>query len=327
MKPFMLSMFSILGIFFFPQMMMADDGDSLSCYPRSSLSYAMISPNEGEKLTFGNERIHVRQKQNEVAEVPDGAILGDVNKDKDVDISDVVFLVNYILSGESAIGAIDMLSADINRDSAIDISDVVGLVNMILAGIRIYLFCPDEHHPHLIDLGLPSGTMWSCCNVGADCPESSGGFYAWGETEEKDKYNWSTYIHCDGSMDTCHDLGGDIAGTKYDVAHVQMGGLWRMPSYEQLSELLENCTNEWTKVNGVYGCKFTGTNGGSIFLPAAGYRWWSGFVDVGSCGYCWSSTPYSSYPFFAYSLYFSSGGAGTSDFRYQGRTVRPVIKF
>ena len=63
-----------------------------------------------------------------------------------------------------------------------------------------YFSCPDDHHPHMIDLGLPSGTLWSCCNVGATKPEEYGGYYAWGETEEKDYYAWSTYIHCDGYM-------------------------------------------------------------------------------------------------------------------------------
>ena len=83
--------------------------------------------------------------------------------------------------------------------------------------------CPDDNHPHAIDLGLPSGTKWACCNVGTTTPEGYGGYYAWGETEEKEIYDWTTYIHCDGSMETCHDLGSDIAGSEYDVAHVQWG--------------------------------------------------------------------------------------------------------
>ena len=66
--------------------------------------------------------------------------------------------------------------------------------------------CPDTHHPHEIDLGLPSGTKWACSNVGANKPEEYGGYYAWGETEEKSYYDWSTYIHCDGSYGTCHKL-------------------------------------------------------------------------------------------------------------------------
>ena len=135
-----------------------------------------------------------------------------------------------------------------------------------------YLTCPDENHPHIIDLGLPSGTKWACCNVGADKPEAYGGKYAWGETNEKSNCNWNTYIHCDGSEVTCHDLGFDIAGTQNDVAHVQWGGSWVMPSLEQMNELLDNCSSEWTTLNGINGYKFTATNGGSVFLPAAGHH-------------------------------------------------------
>ena len=137
-----------------------------------------------------------------------------------------------------------------------------------MPGQDAYLTCPDNNHPHLIDLGLPSGTKWACCNVGANKPEAYGDYYAWGETETKSTYDWSSYIHCDGSQSTCHNIGSDIAGTQYDVAHVQWGGSWVMPSQSQIKELVENCTHEWTTLNGVNGRNFTGTNGGTIFLPA-----------------------------------------------------------
>ena len=57
---------------------------------------------------------------------------------------------------------------------------------------KSYLTCPDNNHPHIIDLGLPSGTKWACCNVGASIPEGYGYYYAWGETETKDHYDWNT---------------------------------------------------------------------------------------------------------------------------------------
>ncbi|MBQ6064081.1 MAG: hypothetical protein IJK87_10720, partial [Prevotella sp.] len=113
--------------------------------------------------------------------------------------------------------------------------------------------CPDANHPHMIDLGLPSGTKWACCNVGATAPEQYGGYYAWGEVNEKSYYDWSTYIHCDGHYYDCHNLGSDIAGTQYDVAHVKWGGSWVMPSHAQQVELLNYCTSTWTTENGVYG--------------------------------------------------------------------------
>ena len=195
-----------------------------------------------------------------------------------------------------------------------------------------YLTCPDDHHPHLIDLGLPSGTKWACCNVDTDHPENHsptnyGGYYAWGETETKTTYDWSTYKHCDGSSSTCHDLGSDIAGTKYDVAHVKWGGSWVMPTKEQQDELLDNCTSTWTTQNGVSGRLFTGTNGGSIFLPAAGYRNYSFLYSAGSYGYFLSSSQNPSGTYYAYYLRFGSGDTNTSsNYRYYGFTVRPVSR-
>ena len=193
--------------------------------------------------------------------------------------------------------------------------------------------CPDDHHPHLIDLGLPSGTKWACCNVDTDHPENQsptnyGGYYAWGETETKSTYSWSTYTHYDGSSSTCHNLGSDIAGTQYDVAHVKWGGSWVMPSKELRDELKSNCTYEWTTVNGVKGGKFTSKiNGSSIFLPAAGYRNDSGLCSAGTYGGYWSSTQSPSGTNYAYGLYFySSGTYAGSRSRYNGRSVRPVVR-
>ena len=191
----------------------------------------------------------------------------------------------------------------------------------------ITLSCPDDNHPHAIDLGMPSGTKWACCNVGADTPEDYGGYYAWGETEEKGYYSLSTYIHYDGSSSTYHDLGNDIAGTQYDVAHVKWGGSWVMPSKDQNQELIENCNYEWIIVNDVMGAQFTGPSGGTIFLPAAGHRAAGDLYYVGSSGYDWASTHGESYSDSAYRLYFNWYNAYWSyvNYRYCGLTVRPII--
>lgn len=179
-----------------------------------------------------------------------------------------------------------------------------------------------------IDLGLPSGTKWASCNVGASKPEEYGSYYAWGETEEKEVYNWSTYIHCDGTYDTCHDLGSDISGTQYDVAHIKWGGNWCMPTLDDIKELYDNCTSEWTTLNGVNGRKFTSKiNGNSIFLPFAGYRWVGGLGRAGGSGDYWSSAQNPDYSGDAYGLYFDSGYANWGNYsRYNGRTVRPVVR-
>lgn len=184
--------------------------------------------------------------------------------------------------------------------------------------------CPDSHHPHVIDMGKAG--KWACCNVGASAPWEYGGYYAWGETEEKDNYDWSTYIHCDGSESTCHNIGSDISGTKYDVAHVKWGGNWRMPSYAECKLLENNCTYEWITINGISGGLFTSTNGNAIFLPAAGHRW-NDTTDFGDHVFYMSSTPHPSYSIRACSLYFRSGYAGTSYiYRCDGHSVRPVTE-
>lgn len=236
---------------------------------------------------------------------------------------------------------------DLNGDGVVSVSDVTELVNIILGGDapQSYLTCPDDQHPHLIDLGLPSGTKWACCNVGAGKPEAYGGYYAWGETKEKSIYYDVTYLYAtgvdeggDGWYDDWHDntntsgvwqnLGSDIAGTQYDVAHMKWGGSWVMPSIEQQEELINNCTNEWATMNGVNGCKFTSkTNGGSIFLPAAGDRCDSDLYDAGLSGGYWSSTKDPSRTSRAFGLFFNSIGASTEyDRRCWGHGVRPVIR-
>ena len=185
--------------------------------------------------------------------------------------------------------------------------------------------CPDNNHPHAIDLGLPSSTKWCCMNVGASSPEQYGGYYAWGETSEKSVYNHDTYSYFDG-LDRDGDgfmegnisivnIGSDIAGTSYDVAHVRMGGSWRMPSLAQLQELVNNCTRTFTQQNGVYGILVTGNNGGQLFLPAAGCRWQSDLYDAGSSGTYWLSSHEPDLNRSARAIYFDSDFWG---YRYNG---------
>ena len=186
--------------------------------------------------------------------------------------------------------------------------------------------CPDDNHPHAIDLGLPSGTKWACCNVGADKPEAYGGYYAWGETEEKEVYDWASYTLCEGRANTSQNLGSDIAGTSYDVAHVKWGGGWQMPSMEQLEELIQNCPYIWTVMDGVNGTLFTGSNGGTLFMPAAGQRWKNESNCVGNNGFFWTSTQLKYSVDDAYSLMFFVYDAVTDfNFRGLGFSVRPIM--
>ena len=186
-----------------------------------------------------------------------------------------------------------------------------------------------------VDLGLPSGLKWATCNVGATKPEEYGGYYAWGETEEKENYDWSTYKWCNGSYNTMtkYCTGSSCGTVDYktvldpedDVAHVKWGGRWRMPTLDELKELKNNCTWIWTTQNGVNGYKVTSkTNGNSIFLPAAGKRNGALLNYSGSVGGYWSGSLYSSSDL-AYLLYFFSGYYDC-EFSYRdfGFAVRPV---
>ena len=130
--------------------------------------------------------------------------------------------------------------------------------------------CPDSNHPHLIDLGLPSGTKWACCNVGASSPQDYGNYYAWGETVVKDYYHWDSYQYGNANLGQCQSIGSDISGTQYDAARAEWKARWQMPTQAQVQELLANCTFEESQMGGVNGGKLTAPNGNSIFLPDGG---------------------------------------------------------
>ena len=178
-----------------------------------------------------------------------------------------------------------------------------------------------ENGHEWVDLGLPSGLKWATCNVGAKTPEQCGNYYAWGETKPKDTYYQSNSLTYDKQMD---DISGNA---QYDAATANWGGDWRMPTKTEMTELINNCTWEWTKQNGVKGYKVTGPNDNSIFLPAAGY-FSEGWFNSGSCGddsRYWSSTPYEDGVSSAYFLCFGSDDRYMyGNIRYSGRSVRPV---
>ena len=190
--------------------------------------------------------------------------------------------------------------------------------------------------PQAVDLGLPSGLKWASWNVGASAPEEYGDYFAWGETQPKDNYNWSTYKFGTSSSgpfskyNTSNSYGTvdnkTVLDPEDDAAHVNWGGSWRMPTDAEWTELSNNCTWTWTTQNGVKGRLVTSkTNGNSIFLPAAGYRGGTYLTNVGSYGYCWSSSLYTGYPYRARYVYFNSDNVDSyNDSRYRGFSVRPV---
>ena len=112
---------------------------------------------------------------------------------------------------------------------------------------------------------------WATCNIGASTPEEYGDYFAFGETEPKDEYTEENYMLYGISHGEAHiGIGKIISGTEYDAASKQWGDDWRMPTEEELYELLSHCSWQWITKNGVNGYRVIGPNGNSIFLPAAG---------------------------------------------------------
>ncbi len=141
----------------------------------------------------------------------------------------------------------------------------------------------------VIDLGLPSGTLWAKCNIGATSPEKPGSFFAWGETQTKDVFTTNNYKWCkDGIMhmitkynvDADSDFRDNLKELDQadDAANVIMGQGWHMPTVRQFRELMNSqyCQSKWCKLNGTGGYLFTsvveGYEGRSIFIPIVGYK-------------------------------------------------------
>ncbi len=191
-----------------------------------------------------------------------------------------------------------------------------------------------------VDLGLPSGTKWATCNVGATKPEEYGNYYAWGETSTKSTYSWSTYKWCNGSSSTLtkYNTSSSFGTVDYktvleladDAARANWGGAWRMPTDAKWTELRNNCTWTWTddyNGTGVAGqIVMSNINGNSIFLPAAGGRGEDGLSGAGDYGRYYSSSLYQNYVSFAWNVKFDSGSV-VRDYgvRYIGHSVRPVL--
>lgn len=132
-----------------------------------------------------------------------------------------------------------------------------------------------------VDLGL--SVMWASYNVGATTLTGYGKHYAWGETDTKKRYDWSTLKYCtDKKGDTFSKyVNSSSFGTvddklcldaEDDVAHVVWGGDWRMPTKAEMDELVDSCNWRWHVTDGYLGYKVTARNGNFIFLPASGFR-------------------------------------------------------
>ena len=237
---------------------------------------------------------------------------------------------------------------------------VIALMMTISASAQFYIYCNDgnvikvdsismvapdadesntgktniENGYEYVDLGL--SVKWATYNVGAKCPEDCGDYFAWGETEPKEYYDWSTYKWCNGSKTTMtkyciNSEYGTIDNKKElelsdDAAYANWGGNWRMPTTKEQDELREQCIWTWTTLNEVNGYNVTSkSNGNSIFLPAAGSLAEGGLEEagIGFIGDYWSSSLGLSH--IAYGLFFVSDDMRRNNYyRYLGKPIRPV---
>lgn len=189
---------------------------------------------------------------------------------------------------------------------------------------------------------MGTSVKWAAYNLGATKPEEYGDYYAWGEVQTKDNYDWSTYKWCNGSSNTltkyCNSSSYGNEGftdnktllePDDDAAHINLGGNWRIPTYDEWTELLDGGVWEWTTYDGIYGYKIYGIGSGNIlFLPAAGERRYSGFKNVGSNGLYWSSSIYSyvSDPWGGWYMSFNANSNYLSGYsRSLGLSIRPVF--
>ena len=261
-----------------------------------------------------------------------------IARDPEVPLSEV------LAAGNSADGrSITNLSAPVAPQDAVTRSYLDSLVSFYVdivdsLGGQLTVFPEGNNgvyrNHEYVDLGLPSGTMWATCNVGASSPEDCGNYYAWGETRPKEIYNDSTYSF-EGNQSPLPSYR--------DAATANWGAGWRMPTDDDFVELMSNCAWRWTTINGVNGYIVRGFNGNSIFLPACASRFDGTFFisksadrDASESGSYWLSTmgqaPAETPTGFFWSpkffditrSYISYGCTSLINYRTVGQTVRPV---
>lgn len=181
-------------------------------------------------------------------------------------------------------------------------------------------------YTHAIDLGL--SVCWADMNLGAESEDELGNYYAWGEIQTKDTFVLDTYQHFDSVYIY---IGTEIQATNYDAALMNWGGKWRMPTSDEVQELIDECEWqwEWGTSFSTFGYRVKGPNGNSIYLPAAGgyykdsdpYTLWS----INDFGYYWSGSLVSKG--LATFMRFNHNKASVEiNDVYKGLSIRPVVE-
>lgn len=342
-----------------------------NCYSLTSLISINSSPSKCYNSSFENI-----DKNTCVVWVPNGSVnaykeangwkefqnikelnLGDVNIDYEVNKEDLNAIIKYIMAEEPECFYESL--ADLNNDGEVNAADVVMQVDAIMKADELSKNKAPTN-VEAIDLGLPKGTMWANMNIGAESPEDSGLYFAWGEavgytndTSDGRLFDWASYKWMNEGQSTGAQVNkyqiadGHTADCWYnsmaefigdgktmldledDAAYVNWGTNWHMPTYLDFRELFENTTYKWTTLNGVNGLMLTSKiNGNSIFLPAAGDRHRSGIYDLSDYGCYWSSSLHDFDSSSASFLIFNSVSTNPNSIagRFYGFTVRPVLR-
>ena len=240
----------------------------------------------------------------------------------------------YIKKFENPAAAVQYAIKDIPFITSVD-GDPIQNLHCNLSGKKLVnvsgIVKVQSAGPEMVDLGL--SVKWAKNNIGAtngDTAESwYGGYYAWGETETKSDYSWSTYKFGSSSPFSKYDTDGKtVLESVDDITTQTYGSNYRMPTYAELEEL-KALPNQWVTdyngISGLNGSVFTGTNGNTLFIPAAGF--FDGYThkNAGSFCYLWSSALVSDDPRSArYLLFGSSRIYLSNNYRYYGYSVRAV---
>lgn len=311
-----------------------NSGSSIELNAIANGGYKFLKWSDG--VTTNPRTITVTGNQSYTAQFEEiqSSLVGDIVVDGTVNAQDLNALVSAYLANTQV-----TKTTDIDNDSQLSIADITSLISMVYTASSSY----NSNGRQYVDLGLPSGTLWATCNVGASSPEDPGALYAWGEIETKDVYSWETYKWCNGTECKVNNktltkycdrggyglLDGKISlEPEDDVAHVNWGGDWHIPTKAEFQELIENCTAKWTKIsNDLHVYIFTGPNGKTITLPAAGefsnstrssdrFYYWSSDLHV-------SDLPANNHATHSFALENDKEFVGL--YRYKGYAVRPVL--
>ncbi|MBQ9362529.1 MAG: hypothetical protein IJT97_03805 [Bacteroidaceae bacterium] len=244
------------------------------------------------------------------------------------------FLLLVAAMAQTSTVRAQLINGDLNYNKELDVEDITLLINGYLTGEKKYGSGSNTEYGHrFVDLGL--SVVWAETNIGADKPNDYGDYFAWGETEPKDSYSWKNYKWSEGTSSTLTKynefafINGDdsklFLEPEDDAAHVNWGGSWRMPTPQELDELLERCTWKGLTPGGFI---VEGPNGNSIVLPAGGFYEDRGYFNVDNArGRYWTNrrglTITSGY---GLSFYGWSNTRRDSPDRYMGFNIRPVCQ-